>query len=308
MNTRIQIISNTNFALANVLKSELFESKKVNIAVAFLRKTGIDLLIDAIHYALTKNNAQIEIIVGLDFKTTDQNALFTLSELKSKHKGFEFYCFGDKKDNFNDLVFHPKIYLLSNENTLNPKYTSVVGSSNLTAGGLSGNFEVNTVFEEKNPVYYSQLIAIYNAIKFTDSIFIPDKDYLQKYVDVKKDIDKNENKSEKLLKEKITNLQREEELLPGTILSQKKIIIEVMKKKLSEGVAFLTTAEIYQEARNYVAENNLRYKMDTFDNSLRGELVKNEINYDHPDNLKLFKRIATGKYTLTDKAYQYFGR
>ena len=52
MTAKIQILSNTNYALAEVIKSELLESAKVNIAVAFLKKTGIDHISKALDYAL----------------------------------------------------------------------------------------------------------------------------------------------------------------------------------------------------------------------------------------------------------------
>ncbi len=81
---------NTDSELARVLKGALYESSEVNIAVAFLKKSGLDTIREALEYALTKRNAQIEIIVGLDFKTTDQRALLALQELKTHHKNFVF--------------------------------------------------------------------------------------------------------------------------------------------------------------------------------------------------------------------------
>lgn len=87
MAAKIQILSNTNYPLADVLKSELLESKDVKIAVAFLRKTGIEKIQNALYYALTKNSANIEFVVGLDFKTTDYQALVALSEIKTAYKG-----------------------------------------------------------------------------------------------------------------------------------------------------------------------------------------------------------------------------
>jgi HKD family nuclease len=307
MQVKIQILANTNYALSEVIKSELLESNKVNIAVAFLRKSGIQQILKALDYALTKNNAKVEIIVGLDFKTTDYNALLTLEEIKSNYKGFEYFCFGDKRDNFNELVFHPKIYLFSTQ-TPNKRYTSIVGSSNLTAGGLSSNFEVNAIFRETKPIYYSQLEAIYNEIKFTDSVFIPTKDYLQKYVDIRKDIDKSGEKIESSIRPYLEELKREEEKLPGPQPTIKKIIIEVIKMKQKEGLKSVPLNVIYEEAERIVRQNNLIFKMDTFRNSIRGELNKHEQNSKHPDSMALFIRTSTGNYALTEKGEKYEGR
>jgi len=308
MSTKIQILANTNYAIAEVIKSELLESTKVNIAVAFLRKSGIDQIFKALDYVLTKNNAKVEIIVGLDFKTTDYSALLTLEEIGSKYPGFNYYCFGDKRDNFNDLIFHPKIYLFSNERYVNKKYTSIIGSSNLTGGGLSSNFEVNAVFREIKPVYYSQAEAIYNEIKFTDSVFIPTSDYLAKYASIKKYIDKSGEELDSSIKRNIEELKREEEKLPGPGPTLKKIIIEIIKNKQKTGVESVPLSFIYDEAEKIVNAQKLNFKMDTFRNSIRGELNKHEQNSKHHDNMSLFTRLSTGRYSLTDKGKRYEGR
>ena len=308
MKTRIQILSNTNYPLADVLKSELLESKDVKVAVAFLRKTGISKIQSALDYALTKNSANIEFIVGLDFKTTDYQALVSLNEIKTTYKGFSYYCFGDKRDNYNDLIFHPKIYLFDNLNQKDPKYTSIIGSSNLTGGGLSGNFEVNSIFRETEPKYYSQLMAIYNEIKFTDSIFIPDKDYIERYADVKKTFEKSGETVEKSLKEKIENLRNEELTLPGTVPTMKRVIIDIIKRKLSEGFKEVPIGLIYEETEKIAKEKNYNFKMDTFRNSIRGELNRHEKDSIHPQNMFLFVRSSKGNYILTEKGTNYEGR
>jgi len=306
--TQIQILSNTNYALAEVIKSELFESTNVNIAVAFLRKTGIDQILNALDYSLTKNDSKIEIIVGLDFKTTDYNALLALEKIKSKYSEFNYYCFGDKRDNFNELMFHPKIYLFSNNYPDNIKYTSIVGSSNLTRGGLSSNFEVNAIFKEIKPVYYSQLKAIYNEIKFTDSVFIPTIDYLEKYAIVRKDIDRAGEKIGYSVKQRIEELKKDEERLPGPGPTLKKTIIEIINKKRGEGFKSVPLKIIYEDAERIVKENKLNFKMDTFRNSVRGELNKHEQNSKHPDNKSLFIRSSKGHYSLTYRGENYEGR
>jgi HKD family nuclease len=144
MNTKIQILANTNYPLVDVLKGELMDCANVHIAVAFLKRSGLERISEPLHYALNSKGANVEIVVGLDFKTTDAQALSALKEMENANRNFKFYCFGDKRDNFNELVFHPKIYLFDKSNSTGLKYTSIIGSSNLTAGGLATNFEVNS--------------------------------------------------------------------------------------------------------------------------------------------------------------------
>ncbi len=91
------------------------------------------------------NDGKFEIITGLDFKTTDPKSILYFINLKKLHPNFKFYCYGDRKSNKTSIVFHPKIYLFNT----GKETTSIVGSANMTGGGLLTNFEVNTIFNEK---------------------------------------------------------------------------------------------------------------------------------------------------------------
>jgi HKD family nuclease len=308
MAAKIQILSNTNYPLSDVLKSELIESTRVQIAVAFLRRTGIDEIYKSLDYALHENNAQIEIIAGLDFKTTDAGALLALKDIEAKQKNFKFYCFGDKRDNHNDLVFHPKMYLFETALSRNTKYTSIIGSSNLTGGGLTSNFEVNSIFREDTPKYYSQLEAIYNEIKYTDSVFNPSKDYILRYGNIKKKIEKAEDITDKSIQTELQFLKNEEAKLPGAVPSLKKIIIEFIKEQNKEGIQEVFLDSIYDEIPQRLIDRKIHMKMDTIKNSIRGELNKHEFDSKHKDSMGLFKRTGRGLYTLTEKAKNYEGR
>ena len=294
---KIQILSNTNFQLEKVVKNELIEADIVRIAVAFLKKTGLDLVKKQLNFALSQNT-NIEFIVGLDFKTTDYKALNELEKIKSENKTFKYYCFGDKGENYNSLIFHPKIYLFHSKN----KYTSIVGSSNFTAGGLSTNFEVNTIFQEtnKNYQYFSQIETIYKEIKFQDSIFIPNKDYLDRYSLTRKEIEKFGKKAleSNTIKNEIKILQKQSLDLEGTIPSLKKIIIDFMKLDISKKV---NIKNIYIYCEEYIIKYNLQYKFQSKDlrATIRGELNKHEVNSKHKDNMKLFKRVGKGIYSLS---------
>ncbi|TAE75832.1 MAG: restriction endonuclease [Bacteroidetes bacterium] len=311
MQPKIQILSNTNYALADVLKSELIESTSVKIAVAFLRRTGLDYIYKGLDYALTTNNANIEFIVGLDFKTTDAEALTALNELKTKYQNFQFYCFGDKRDNHNDLVFHPKIYMFHTELSKGTKYSSIVGSSNFTGGGLTTNFEVNTIFREHKPIYFNQLNAIYDEIKYTDSIFQPSNNYIKKYGNIKEELDKSTKKILDFdVKNEIQELKKEELSLPSSIPSLKKLIINFIKEKNASGIIAVPLNEIYEAMEKIIQDKNLsdKYTLSTFRNNIRGEINTHEVESTHKSNLKLFKREGLALYCLAENGVSYQGR
>ena len=301
--SKIQILSNTNFQLEKVIKNELVEADTVRIAVAFLKKTGLDLVKKQLDFALSQKT-NIEFIVGLDFKTTDYKALNELEKIKQENETFKYYCFGDKADNYNSLIFHPKIYLFNSKD----KYISVVGSSNFTGGGLSTNFEVNTIFQETNKSYqyFSQLEAIYKEIKFQDSIFIPNSDYLDKYSLTRKEIEKFGKKAleSNTIKNEIKNLQKQSLDLEGTIPSLKKIIIELMKSNFKYE---FNIKDIYIYCEEYIIKHNLQHKFQSkdFRATIRGELNKHELDGKHKDNMQLFKRAKKGNYSLSENGLIY---
>jgi len=303
----IQLLSNLNYPIGNIINVELQNAEKVQIAVAFLKYTGVKVIEKSLKNCLS-NKGEVEIIAGLDFKTTDPKSIHYFINLKKEYSNMKFYCFGDKKNNRTNIVFHPKIYLFEKGR----EKTGIVGSTNLTGGGLLSNFEVNTVFREKKPIYYSQLQAIYNSVKFTDSVFSPDKEYLLGYSEVYKKYFENESKAakDKGIQKIVKEIQKKEEFLPGTVPSLKSLIIEVINNKQKALNEFVKLSYIYEELEKIVVDEGYHYKIDTFRNSIRGELNKHEDNSKHPDNMHLFMRDSEnrGYYSLTKKGRKFSGR
>lgn len=307
MSPSIQIASNLNYPIGKIINQELQNSLETQIAVAFLKQSGIKTIKDSLMMSLDKGG-NFELIVGLDFKTTDPKAMKFFIDLSKAYKGVRFYCYGDKGDNKNDIVFHPKIYLFRNAK----ETVSIIGSTNLTAGGLLSNFEVNTVFNEQKPVYYTQLQSIYNQVKYTDSLFTPDDDYLCQYSDVYKALTANEKNAMKdtSIKKLMQDMNEKKTKLPGTIPSVNTMIIECLKERQNHGINFVSLNEIYNYLDERIKDPNLagRYKLDTFHNTIRGELNKHHDKSTYTSSLKLYHRGNKGMYSLTDKGENYVGR
>jgi HKD family nuclease len=292
----IQVISNLNYPIGNIINLEFQNSYKVQIAVAFLKYSGIKIIDKSLKQCLN-NGGNFEIIAGLDFKTTDPKALSYLISLKKEYSKVNLYCFGDKGENKTSIVFHPKLYLFEGKN----ETTAIVGSTNLTGGGLISNLEVNTVFKEKKPIYYSQIQAIYNSIKFTESIFAPDEEYVSAYSEVFKAFSRSETVARKdtEIAKTIEQIQLKENILPSSVPSinqEKQIGVELV--------------EIYNEVERRIEKEGLskNYKMETLRNSVRGELNTHEKNSMHKSNMYLFERIGRGLYSLTETGKKYKGR
>ncbi|MEJ8602123.1 phospholipase D-like domain-containing protein [Helicobacter pylori] len=303
----VQILSNLNYPISKVINEGLRNSLNTHIAVAFLKYSGVEVIRDALIDSLEKG-AEFEIIVGLDFKTTDSKSIRFFLGLNKTYKKLRFYCYGDKENNKTDIVFHPKIYMFDN----GKEKTSIIGSTNLTKGGLENNFEVNTIFTEKKPLYYTQLNAIYNSIKYADSLFTPNEEYLESYNEVFSAIIKNEQKisKNKSIQEKIKEIEKQEKLLPGTIPSIKAMIVEFIFACEEKGVKQVILQDIYQalEERIKKEEWGYKYKSDTFRNTIRGELNHHVLKDNPSKDLGLFERPEKAFYALTPKERSYKGR
>jgi HKD family nuclease len=116
----------------------LLESKRENgfvilrLMVAFVKTSGLIRIASAMD-AFRENGGHIEAVVGVDSRGTSKQALRMLYGLAD-----EVYVYHDTSLN---RTFHPKLYLLANPGN---NAIVLIGSSNLTAGGLFTNYEIMT--------------------------------------------------------------------------------------------------------------------------------------------------------------------
>lgn len=116
---------------------ELFNSDKYDkftCLVAFASYGGITALSPHIFRA-KGNGVKIKIILGVDQKCTSKEAL---EEVLSW--GVDAYIYYTLNTN----IFHPKVYLFENSDF----YTLIVGSNNLTEGGLVRNVECSLLVQD----------------------------------------------------------------------------------------------------------------------------------------------------------------
>jgi HKD family nuclease len=242
-----KFVDNQEEKLGDLLQDELGAATNTRIAVAFASESGLKILDRGIRRALS-NGASVEVLVGLDFSTTDPQALWHMDQWRKDNALFSFFCLPPGGPG----IYHPKMYLmLKRENA-----TIVVGSSNLTDAGLMKNAEANLLIRDSaDSELISDAIESYLRLKF-DKRFIPDEDFLAAYEEATR-TSKKANKAaratgnlaalEKSLREKAA-------ALAGPIATEKELAgwMKLVYEALPDGE--FTNADIYQHEQEFHKE------------------------------------------------------
>ena len=119
------------------LKDGLRGSRSLKLAVAFLKKSGYGEIRRGLVDLLRRGNPA-ELVVGISsYGITDYEVLNDLYELKERHGNLSVKY-------YNNEGFHPKLFLFE----FPKKRTRIIlGSSNLTGGGVRSNVEANLLLE-----------------------------------------------------------------------------------------------------------------------------------------------------------------
>ena len=128
------VLNNTVSNHLKILNQQFATAGHIWISVAYLKNTGFNSLYAPLNAAL-KRGAEIEVFCGLDFCITDPDAIEHCHAL-FKGTQAKLYLCEIKKVNF-----HPKVYCFRS----NKHVTVVIGSANLSKGGLETNVELSTV-------------------------------------------------------------------------------------------------------------------------------------------------------------------
>lgn len=206
----LQVIDNVSLKMESFLSREIEANEDIRIAVAYISRYGLSIVEEALEKAI-KNGNRVEFLVGLDMRVTEPAALSHLYGFSSENPEFYLYCYAT---DIPTEIFHPKLYLFKTANS----FKAIVGSSNLTKGGLKSNIEVNVFMSTDGPIeLMSDLYETYNLLKFHKNRVIPDDEFIELYKQVcrrKKEIERNLAKDEhsqklkRTYREKLRSLHR----------------------------------------------------------------------------------------------------
>jgi HKD family nuclease len=192
---KVSIIDNNKLSHEKAILRLIKGSEKLTIAVAFLKLSGVRLIKTLINSKL-KNMEELTFIVGLDFYQTEPTALWQLFELQDKYSSVRIKTCQKKNQ-----VFHPKLYLSEQANS----FEAIVGSANMTNGGLNKNFELSCrVYGGKSELLYIELRAYVNSLESNSEELTPARlsQYERKF-DINK---KNAKAAEKQTKKELDEI------------------------------------------------------------------------------------------------------
>ncbi|WDH98687.1 phospholipase D family protein [Paenibacillus urinalis] len=203
----------------------LENANQIILSTAFLTSEGVYLLREPLQAA----NDKITAFIGVRNGITSKQGFESLFEL-----GVETYAVDTGSSRF---IFHPKAFLSMNSN----KAVSIVGSANLTYGGLVNNLESSSVTELdlKNNFddnqYVQSFINVFAELKanFPENVIkIGSKETIQLLFDEGKLIDESEPK-------KISNVGRNkkgEEVTPVMLLKREKVSLPAKARKAANNM------------------------------------------------------------------------
>jgi len=128
--------------------AERFEAKKCFIASGFIYKSGLQM-ISPLFSKVYGNQGELEIVAGSlkdYFRSTIDNKLVNMDINTAKYLNMMISEHGCNVYTKENKFYHGKYYFIEGESIS----CCMIGSSNLTASGFTGNYELNTFYFMKN--------------------------------------------------------------------------------------------------------------------------------------------------------------
>lgn len=173
----IKVVDNRKIKFVDVLNEAILNANSLRFAVAFAKYSGFQLIKTSLDDFISKSGKAI-FLIGLDFNSTDPIVLRELLSYQEKTKSFEFLCY--RGSGISEVsTYHPKLYLF---NWGKNQQTAIVGSSNLTRGGLQSNVEANLLISsDTESEVFSDLSDTFLTLRLDERRVIPNHEFINKY-------------------------------------------------------------------------------------------------------------------------------
>jgi len=130
-----------------VLKKALINARQLDCVVAFAKRSGLSRILNDLEALLAKGLVA-RFAVGLSFYQTEPRVLRKLLGLSKKHSA-QAYVSATRSQ----ATFHPKIYAIAS----GKGGKVLIGSANLTGGGLGANEEASALIDDPRNKLFQQV-------------------------------------------------------------------------------------------------------------------------------------------------------
>ena len=300
------VIDNATQPLGDLLLAEMRDADEFRAVSTFLSGGGLQVVEGEIRRIL-ENEGRVSVVHGADFRITDPTAISALTDLKTRFSATMIYLVHLDWNLLRRPRFHPKMYLATADYV---NYCAVVGSSNLTLGGLRYNAEVNVVMRgAKTAAPISQCLRAFDSLIADTALLEPTPLFVEKYAELYDRAatlplqDAPPSGLEDLYAElEALQLRRGREVpAPSTQLDYAALAIANLTAGDARRYAHLQ--EIYTEAERLARNAGGQYVWSTFFNSVRGRINANVAG----QGKGFFERNpqSPGEYRLTDAGRAY---
>ena len=156
-----KLITNTEGNHVDIINKGISSADRVIICVAFLKTSGLTLIKECLAKALNKGT-NVKIVIGLDFFLTEPKALWDTFNMCEPYKNATLLLCTQNKN-----TFHPKLYYWAK----NGNATVVIGSANLTSGGLAVTVEVSVLYKLKvESQFVERLFSFVSELERNDRV------------------------------------------------------------------------------------------------------------------------------------------
>jgi len=307
--THARLLDNLSGRVGDEILNCMASATRTMMAVAFVKFSGVRLIEESL-VDLLDRGGDAEIIFGLDFSLTDPRALSRVMKIQASRPALTFFAFSDPYLPGREPSFHPKLYMFERADS---DWTAIIGSSNLSQGGLIDNVEIGVAVDgPRTDPLIADVLAFYRRVRGRESLFVPTDEYLEAYQNVRSTIDKARRKGvkQRVVKEAIAQLRKLEERLPGTVPTQKELVIQAIKSLRTDPDSWVHWTEIATFVETQARRVGAEYKWDTLYNSVRGRLNEHTVGKGGED---LFVRKGGvrgrfGQYRLSNEGEIYEAR
>ena len=282
-------------------------AKSFKCAVAYLNYAGLTTIEKDVEDIL-KRSGNIHLIHGLEPSVTEPDTVRTLVEMKKQNDSMQYHVLMSQAINLNleniERLFHPKIYLV---NTIQGMSYCVVGSSNLTLGGLQKNIEINALISGKiNEPELDQCERAFKKIEGRPDLITPNDEFCsiydqiyEKYQILDKEITRDSG-----IQNLIDQLQSTQEYT-WKLRNQIDFVTVAIFELQNEGYEYVHLRDIYERGKSLASEHGKNYAWETWHDSVRSCLNRNV--YGKGNNLFLRRETdsRSGYYCLSDKGEDY---